>query len=136
MKNSHLNHYVVMFIIMILSGLLSTMNMWVDKLDDIRLSINDLYMTLLMTGWMFLFMGLFYKDLIIFCFGLTTVIIIMICIRTQFLISETQYKLGMIPHHSMAVYMSKKILEKENTIDTFAKSIINTQNKELLFLKS
>ena len=33
------------------------MNVWVDKWDDIRFSINDVYMTLLMTGWMFLFMG-------------------------------------------------------------------------------
>lgn len=34
------NHYVVMFFIMILSGLLSTMNIWVDKVDDIRFSVN------------------------------------------------------------------------------------------------
>ena len=47
------NHYVVMFFIMILSGLLSTMNIWVDKVDDIRFSVNDAYMILLMTGWMF-----------------------------------------------------------------------------------
>ena len=35
MKYSHTNHYVVMFFIMLLSGLLSTMNVWVDKVDDI-----------------------------------------------------------------------------------------------------
>ena len=57
MNHSHTNHYVVMFFIMVLSGFLSTMNVWVDKWDDIRFSINDVYMTLLMTGWMFLFMG-------------------------------------------------------------------------------
>ena len=37
-----------MFFIMLLSGLLSTMNILVDKVDDIRFSINDIYMTLLM----------------------------------------------------------------------------------------
>ena len=58
MKHVQHNHYTIMFFIMILSGLLSTMNVWVDKLDDIRFSINDAYMTLLMTGWMFFFMGL------------------------------------------------------------------------------
>ena len=31
------------------------MNVWVDKVDDIRFSMNDAYMTLLMTGWMFFF---------------------------------------------------------------------------------
>jgi hypothetical protein len=41
------------------------------------------------------------------------------CIRNQFLITERQYKLGMIPHHSMAVHMSKKLLEKENNISSF-----------------
>ena len=62
MQHTKNNHYISMFFIMILSGLLSTMNVWVDKLDDIRFSINDAYMVLLMTGWMFLFMGLFYKE--------------------------------------------------------------------------
>jgi hypothetical protein len=51
---------------MLLSGLLSTMNVWVDKVDDIRFSINDAYMTLLMTGWMFLFMGLIYQEMRVF----------------------------------------------------------------------
>ena len=52
-----------MFCIMILSGLLSTMNVYVDKIDDIRWSLNDIYMTLLMTGWMITFMSIYYKDM-------------------------------------------------------------------------
>ena len=75
MKHSNSNnHYIVMFFIMLLSGLLSTMNIWADKLDDIRFSINDGYMILLMTGWMFLFMGLFYKELNIFIIGLLQIL--------------------------------------------------------------
>jgi len=62
MHNNY-NHNLVMFIIMILSGALSTMNMWVDKYDDIRFSLNDVYMIGLMTGWMFFFMGIVYRDL-------------------------------------------------------------------------
>jgi uncharacterized protein (DUF305 family) len=46
-----------------------------------------------------------------------------------------QYKLGMIPHHSMAVHMSKKILEKKNNITQFVKNIIKTQEDEISFLK-
>ena len=75
MKHLHDNHYTVMFFIMILSGLLSTMNVWVDKLDDIRFSVNDAYMSLLMTGWMFLFMGLIYQEPKVFFIGLLMVII-------------------------------------------------------------
>ena len=70
------NHYIVMFFIMIISGLLSTMNIWVDKAADIRFSMNDIYMTLLMTGWMFLFMALYYKEKIIFIIGLFLVVMI------------------------------------------------------------
>ena len=136
MKQFHpKNHYTLMFFIMILSGLLSTMNVWVDKIDDIRFSINDVYMTLLMTGWMFLFTGLIYQQLDIFFIGLPMVIITIWCIRTQFLVTETQYKLGMIPHHSMAVHMSKKILEKENNIVPFLQNIIKTQENEIMVLK-
>jgi len=135
MKHYESNHYVVMFFIMIFAGLLSTMNVWVDKYDDIRFSMNDIYMTLLMTGWMFLFMGIIYKELIVFIIGITLVIINIWCIRSQFLITENQYKLGMIPHHSMAIHMSKKLLEKKNNIKPFLKNIINTQEDEILFLK-
>jgi hypothetical protein len=121
---------------MVLSGLLSTMNVWVDKLDDIRFSINDAYMILLMTGWMFLFMGLIYQEINVFLIGLSLIIFNIWCIRNQFLITEKQYKLGMIPHHSMAVHMSKKLLEKENNISPFVKNIIKTQEDEILILKS
>ena len=136
MKNMQNNHYVVMFFIMILSGALSTMNMWVDKLDDIRFSLNDVYMILLMTGWMFLFMGLFFKERTPFIVGAILVIGNLFCIRTQFLINENQYKLGMIPHHSMAIHMSKKLLEKKNNIQPFLKNLIVTQENEILFMKN
>lgn len=135
MKDLRTNHYTIMFFIMILSGLLSTMNIWVDKVDDIRFSLNDAYMTLLMTGWMFLFMGLIYKEINVIFIGFTLVIVNIWFIRSQFLITETQYKLSMIPHHSMAVHMSKKILEKENNISPFIQNIINTQENELSILK-
>ena len=129
------NHYLVMFVIMILSGLLSTMNVWVDKVSDIRYSINDVYMTLLMTGWMFLFMGIYYRETNIFILGLFLVIVIIFCIRTQLFVSQEQYELGMIPHHSMAILMSKKLLEKKNTIQPFLHNLIHTQKKEIQFLK-
>jgi len=128
----------IMFFIMILSGLLSTMNIWVDKLDDIRFSLNDGYMILLMSGWMFLFMGLFNKEKKIFMIGLLLVIANIWFIRNQFLVSENQFKLGMIPHHSMAVHMSKKLLYKNKniTISEFLKNIIKTQEKEIDFMKA
>lgn len=120
---------------MIISGLLTTMNVWVDKLSDMRLSINDIYMTLLMNGWMFLFMGIIYGDYSVIIIGLLLVVINIWCIRTQFMVSENQYKLGMIPHHSMAIHMSKKLLERENNIQNLLENIIKNQESEIVILK-
>lgn len=130
------HHFVAMFFIMIISGLLSTMNVWADKYDDIRFSINDGYMILLMTGWMFLFMGIFYQQLNIFIVGFVLVVINILGIRTQFMVTEEQYKLGMIPHHSMAIHMSKQLQKKTNNISKFLTEIVNTQESEISFMKN
>lgn len=132
---SHHAHSITMFFIMILSGLLSTMNVWADRWEDIRLSLNDIYMILLMTGWMFLFMGLIDRELMTFSFGVILTLSMLWCIRTQFGISESQYLMGMIPHHSMAIQMSKRLLEKENTIPSFLQQIIDTQAEEIQWMK-
>jgi len=134
MKHGY-DHYIVMFVIMIFSGLLSTMNVWVDKWDDVRFSINDVYMTLLMTGWMFLFMGLYYSETLIVWIGLALVVSNLWCIRTQFMVTTEQYILGMIPHHSMAILMSKRLLELSSPINEFVSNIITTQEKEIEFMK-
>jgi len=130
------NHYIVMFVIMILAGLLTTMNVWVDKWSDIRWSINDIYMTLLMTGWMFLFMGLYYREWIIIVIGVVFVVSNIWCIRNQFLVTNEQYILGMIPHHSMAVLMSKKLIQNQPPLlNDFVSDIITTQEKEIEYMK-
>ena len=38
-------------------------------------------------------------------------------------------------HHSMAVHMSKKILEEENNISSLVKDVIKNQENEILILK-
>ena len=131
----HSNHYIIMFCIMILSGLLSTMNVYADKLDDIRWSLNDIYMTTLMTGWMITFMSIYYKDLSPFIVGICIVLFSFYAIRTQLFISQDQYLLGMIPHHSMAILMSKRLLTKDNSITLFLNKIITTQTKEIEYMK-
>lgn len=132
-----MNH-TSMFFAMILSGFLSTMNIWTDNITNIRFSANDAYMVLLMTGWMFLFMGIFNKDLQTFGVGLALVIVNLVGIRKQLFITPNQYKLGMIPHHSMAIHMSKKLLDRNPPpeLAEFARNIIKTQDAEISFMKS
>ncbi len=134
------SHYTVMFFIMVISGLLSTMNIWADKLEDVRFSINDIYMTLLMTGWMFLFMGIYYKDVAVLLVGGILVLVNLWCIRTQFMVTPKQYLEGMIPHHSMAVHMSRKLIDNQLTgastaLKTFASNIIKAQEEEIRAMK-
>ena len=60
-------------------------------------------------------------------------------IRSQTFINESQYLLGMIPHHSMAVLMSKRLLEKnlplEPEIKQLATNIISSQESEINLIK-
>ena len=87
---------------------------------------------------MFLFMGIIYKEIDVFLFGLSLVVVSIWLIRTQFLISTAQYKLGMIPHHSMAVHISKKLLSKKSDTDDrtnrLVESIIKRKKPILKFL--
>jgi uncharacterized protein (DUF305 family) len=135
MNHMNNNHYIVMFFIMIVAGALSTMNVWADSWDDMRFSLNDVYMILLMTGWMLLFMGLYYKHFGAGLCGLVLVIGNLWAIRTQFAVTTTQFVRGMIPHHSMAVHMSKRLREKGTPLREFADGIIATQEKEIAFMK-
>ena len=138
-----MNHYVAMFLFMLFAGLLSTMNLWANQWDDIRWSVNDLYMILVMTGWMFFFMGIHDRRASVVLVGLGMVIIGMIAIRTQFLVDTKQYIMGMIPHHSMAVQMSRRLQEKasQGSQDTdpamteFLQQLIQTQEEEIRWMK-
>lgn len=135
MNHTGSSHFLVMTFIMILSGLLSTMNVWADKLDDVRLSMNDLYMILLMTGWMLLFMGFYYGSPGWSFIGFVVVLACLYGIRTQMFVSERQFLLGMIPHHSMAVLMSKRMREKPNSISKLLNSILQSQENEIRYMK-
>lgn len=130
------NHYYAMFFIMILSGFLSTMNIWANRLDDVRISLNDIYMVFLMTGWMFFFMGFYYKNINVIVFGAILVSFNLYAIRTQLFITQEQYLLGMIPHHSMAVLMSERLKEKSNNINSYLNKIITNQTEEIAYMKS
>jgi hypothetical protein len=121
---------------MFLAGYMSTMNNWIDKWDDFRFSLNDFYMVGLMTGWMLFFMGLFALQPQRIVFGLVLAGIFYLLIRKQWFITEIQYLKGMIPHHSMAVMMSKRLEKKPNSISHLLDQIIQSQEKEIIIMKS
>ena len=124
---------------MIIASIITGMNMWVNSLDDVRLHLNDVYLGISMTGWMYLLMGIFYSITNIIWIGLVTIIISVYLIRNQVFINEEEYLSSMIPHHSMAILMSKKIKEKNvitnNVIDDLVNNIILTQQQEIDIMK-
>ena len=89
---------------------------------------------------MFIFMGLFYKQHKTFLIGILLAIVNFWCIRSQFMISQQQYILGMIPHHSMAILMSNQLKEKgpiqNKQLDQLVNNIIQTQQEEINLMKS
>lgn len=127
-----------MLISSILAGLFSTMNIWTVSKNHIRFHLNDIYMVILMTAWMFLFMILFswshYENPTVYLvISIATITLTIIAIRKQFLITEKQFLRGMIPHHSMAILMSQQVLDKTNNpkIKKLAENIIKTQEEEI-----
>jgi hypothetical protein len=134
-----IQHYVTMILVMVVSGVLSSMWVWADKMSDIRISLNDIYMILLMNGFMVFFMSLLDKQYIWAAGSALVVLVVLWLIRTQTFISKTQYFQGMLPHHSMAVHMSKRLLEKDgltNEQKQFVNNIIETQAQEIEWMRS
>ena len=138
------SHYVEMMVMMFIAGILSSMSVWADKWSDVRISINDVYMSLLMCAWMLLFMAGWKRDYKIAFMGVVGVIVIFYLIRNQIFVSLQRYIRSMIPHHSMAVLMSKRLLENNRDsssnipveIEKLAKSIIDSQEREINIMKS
>jgi hypothetical protein len=130
--------FPVMFIFSILAALLSSMSVWADKWSDVRLSLNDFYMAFLMTGWMFFLEGSFHFHLKYILFGIGLIVLSFFAIRTQFLVGVREYVRGMIPHHSMAVLMSKRLVEKygDTVFGNLPKEIIQGQESEIRYMKS
>jgi hypothetical protein len=124
-----------MFLIMMVAGALSTMNLAVDSWTDIRWSLNDLYMILTMAGWMLVFMASLNQDWWIMGISLILVAASIWAIRVQLLISTDQFVLGMIPHHSMAVHMSRQLVKSSGPLKEFALQIIKNQENEIAFMK-
>jgi hypothetical protein len=111
------------------------MNLAVDSWTDIRWSLNDLYMILTMAGWMLVFMGFLNQDWWIMGTSLVLVAASIWAIRVQLLISTDQFVLGMIPHHSMAVHMSRQLVNSPGPLKEFALQIMKNQENEIAFMK-
>jgi hypothetical protein len=130
---------IVMFLTSLIAGTMCGMNLFVNNRKDIRFNLNDVYMALAMTGMMFILMGIYYVDMKTITIGILIFLIALLCIRRQVLINQNNFINSMIPHHSMAIMMSKKIKDKKeqlpSELDTLLNNIISIQEQEIELMK-
>jgi uncharacterized protein (DUF305 family) len=115
----------------------------VDQADHIYLSMTRFYMTLMMVAAMALLMlaamRMMYKNKrlnrIIIIAGIASFALSLIGVRTQTFVGDEQYMRGMIPHHSIAIMVSKKAHLKDPEVIQLSQSIIKAQENEIAQMK-
>jgi len=115
----------------------------VDSINDVLLSLNRLYMSLLMVTamqiLMLTMMRPMYPNKVInsrIMMGAVAIFIFsLFALRTQLFISDQQYMKAMIPHHSSAVMTSKHATIRDREIEQLSRSIISSQEKEITQMK-
>jgi hypothetical protein len=135
----------LMIVLMVFFSYVIASNIMLTWRNGIYNHGNKIYMALLMGA----LMGVIYYVIMIVrgyhtpnvIYGLILWIIIMlvliILIRQQILISDEEFMKSMIEHHDMALLMSKGIIKttKDPELKAFAENIINTQQKEINWMK-
>jgi len=137
---------IIQFIVMMLVGIaFNPMNILAFRFTDIYLSTTLVYGGFLMASnmiWVhelvhYFSMGHFNK----YIFGVGVALSVAVSIfllRTQFLVDDNQWLRRMISHHSTALTTSHNIHSKSTnpTIKKLAKDIIETQEREIMLMKS
>ena len=146
MKDNLLRRHAIMFVIMVIIGILfNPMNILAYRLEDLYLSLTLFYGGLLMASNMiwgheivhYLSSGHF--NTYVFLIGIVlSLSVSILLLRKQFLVKDSEWLKRMISHHSTALTTSHKIKMKTNNkkIKDLAEDIIDTQEKEILLMKS
>tara|TARA_B110000503_G_C7137235_1_gene409340 strand:+ start:1366 stop:1812 length:447 start_codon:yes stop_codon:yes gene_type:complete len=136
----------VMFIVMVIIGMMfNPMTILAYRFTDLYISLTLFYGGLLMASNMiwtheivhYLIMGHF--NIFVFSIGIILSIgVSVLLLRKQFLVDDTQWLKRMISHHSTALTTSHNIYNRTNNneLKTLAKTIIDTQEKEIQLMKS
>lgn len=145
---SSLKSHIVQFVVMFLLGVFfNPMNMLAYDIGHFYFSYTLIYSGILMASNMvwgheivhYINHGHFSRTTFIVgvAMSLFTVIVLL---RGQLFVDETQWLRRMIGHHSTALTTTRKLLETQNfetkpSLYTLGKNIIYTQEKEILMMK-
>jgi uncharacterized protein YacL len=151
-KNNTIRDQLILFIVMFIIALvLDPMNIMIYSLDDYYLSkpliLSALYMASTMV-WGHQIVHLLQKGIQhfnkrIFFSGLFLSLLFIFILRSQLFFTSKDWLKGMIPHHSVAITTTKRVLEKvsndenENSyVYRLAKDIVYNQEREIIFMKN
>ena len=146
--NNLIKKQTIMFIVMVIVGMLfNPMNMLAYNIEHLYFSTTLFYGWLLMASNMmwsheivhYLSMGHFNKK--VFILGLFLSCFCVFLLRQQINVSPNQWLKRMIPHHSTALTTTNKLIKNNKTkqdtkLFRLAKDIIDTQKREILFMKN
>lgn len=142
MSNGHYGRFLLMLgVSAIVMNALTYANL--EQADHFFLSTNRIYVTLLMISAMAVimlgFMQAMYTDkrLNRFIVGGSVVVFAaaLFCIRNQVFINDQRFMQSMIPHHSIAILVSKRADLKDPEVKALAHSIITAQEREIAEMK-
>ncbi len=128
----------VSFVIMHLTMYLNT-----EKADHLYLSTNRLYMTTLMIATMAVVMLLFMRSMyrnpqtnaLIIAGSVALFAVALLGVRNQVFINDERFMQSMIPHHSIAILVSKNADLKDPEVKKLAQDIIDAQEREIAQMK-
>ena len=152
MLNYNIKDQLILFMVMFIIALvLDPMNIMIYSLDDYYISKPLIFSALYMASTMIwghqivhlIQKGIPHFNTKIFFSGVLLSLLFMFILRTQLFFNSTDWLKGMIPHHSVAITTTKKVLEKvsgdenENSyIYRLAKDIVYNQEREIIFMKN
>ncbi|RYF78837.1 MAG: DUF305 domain-containing protein [Cytophagaceae bacterium] len=128
----------VSFVIMHVTMYLNT-----EKVDHLYLSTNRLYMTTLMITTMAVVMLLFMRGMYqdsrinrsIISGSVALFVAALLGVRHQVFIDDERFMQSMIPHHSIAILVSKNADLSDPEVKELAHSIIQAQEREIAQMK-
>lgn len=134
------NHYVKFFWMLAISFLIMHLTMYLntEKADHLYVSTNRLYITTLMISTMAIVMLLFMQSMypnartnaLIISGSIIVFVAALFCVRTQTFIDDQRFMHLMIPHHSIAILVSKQADLKDPEVKALAQSITDAQEQE------
>ncbi|MBO3272110.1 DUF305 domain-containing protein [Hymenobacter defluvii] len=137
----HKNPYPRFFLMLAVSlvAMYPVMYLNVYEWDHVYFSLTRVYMALLMLVPMtFIMMGFMWsmypdkrRNALIMGGSLVLFAVVIFMVRTQVFVDDKLWMKAMIPHHSIAILVSKRATIKDPEVRALADSIISAQQREI-----